>query len=572
VASELAALFEEPLNPVAGISQKKVRIPEGLDLDLQLNEEPPEEVEEEVEEQQEPTFTSEEKYDDNEEPSRHEVPDGDEDDVWSTQPQKEAPKKSTRQDSVYILSSNRKLTKPTVNQDEAGLNIPVVTLPQNLGPVVVGPLHHSPKKHKPKAFTVDKTEEMPEGADAVSDEEEKKKKRRGGQKGKVTEEDLLGEINLNAPLAAHEALPVQRHRTELIQEQAQKTGATKGARPVSTSGGAEPEKPRRRRPQQDGEPSQKPHRPRRPQQEGQLVDLGLGLGGEIPSDPSAITPVADDSYAEVSSPPAPENAQKPRRPRREPKEGEKKRRPREKKDEGSADLVSSAPAPAASKPQFRSLVDAEHLRIAYDIRASTSEKGKVTIFLIIENKTEEELSSVEFQLSDSLSIRTSKQNNATAVADIGARSKIPHQLSFVASNISLPQKLKGSLSYTYLGNAGKVDLLFNLPCSSFVAAVSLTKEQFASTLSGDANLVLSSSKIKPSGDFKTTVIKIKDLLHVEVVQLSANTASAYGKSVLEHHVAMLIKDRGEGVISVDLKCSDGSLGSALTQELNALFR
>jgi hypothetical protein len=55
--------------------------------------------------------------------------------------------------------------------------------------------------------------------------------------------------------------------------------------------------------------------------------------------------------------------------------------------------------------------------------------------------------------------------------------------------------------------------------------------------------------------------------------VAAENASAYGKSILGHHVALRLKaglDGGE--VAVDIKSSDNSLGSALIQEVNALFR
>lgn len=45
VAQEVYSIFEQPLNPVAPKAQKKVRPPEGLDLDAQINEVPESESE-----------------------------------------------------------------------------------------------------------------------------------------------------------------------------------------------------------------------------------------------------------------------------------------------------------------------------------------------------------------------------------------------------------------------------------------------------------------------------------------------------------------------------------------------
>lgn len=40
IGKEIASLFDEPLNPVAPKAQKKVPVPEGLDLDEWINEQP----------------------------------------------------------------------------------------------------------------------------------------------------------------------------------------------------------------------------------------------------------------------------------------------------------------------------------------------------------------------------------------------------------------------------------------------------------------------------------------------------------------------------------------------------
>jgi len=50
IGSELASVFEEPLNPVSSKSQKKVPVPEGLDLDKWINEQPVDEYEPKEEE------------------------------------------------------------------------------------------------------------------------------------------------------------------------------------------------------------------------------------------------------------------------------------------------------------------------------------------------------------------------------------------------------------------------------------------------------------------------------------------------------------------------------------------
>lgn len=78
--------------------------------------------------------------------------------------------------------------------------------------------------------------------------------------------------------------------------------------------------------------------------------------------------------------------------------------------------------------------------------------------------------------------------------------------------------------------------------------------------------------MKSQADFKTVVASIAANLHVEPVQVSGENASAYGRSVQGHHVALRLKAGAGGEVAVDIKASDSSIGNALIQEVTALFR
>lgn len=65
--------------------------------------------------------------------------------------------------------------------------------------------------------------------------------------------------------------------------------------------------------------------------------------------------------------------------------------------------------------------------------------------------------------------------------------------------------------------------------------------------------------------FSSSFVKIFSL------QVGAENASAYGKSVLGQHVALRLKGSGNEA-AVDIKSSDPGIGSALIQEVTALFR
>jgi len=198
--------------------------------------------------------------------------------------------------------------------------------------------------------------------------------------------------------------------------------------------------------------------------------------------------------------------------------------------------------------------------------------------VLMENKTDTEITNVEIQLVDSMSVRVSRLGAAACtVPSLQAQQQVTNEVVISISNISLPQKLKGVITYTYLGEVRKQDVVIVLPCTAFVVGEKLSKEQFAAILSGDNTLAVSSTKVVPTGDFRAAVSLITEALHVEPVQVAAGSASAYGRSILGHHVAMLVKERkvetpSPAPVSVDIKCADSTLANSLLQEINALFR
>eukprot|EP01111_Echinosteliopsis_oligospora_P001434 TRINITY_DN1216_c0_g1_i3.p1 TRINITY_DN1216_c0_g1~~TRINITY_DN1216_c0_g1_i3.p1 ORF type:complete len:1244 (-),score=342.48 TRINITY_DN1216_c0_g1_i3:2933-6664(-) len=642
IASELASLFfEEQLNPVAPRAQKKVPIPEGLDLNTPINE--PEAEEEE-------TFFDD---GDDEEVSNKKVSkiyedesEEEEEEVFKV---KESPEERERQkrarmerqaNNPYMLQSRS--PRATAIDD---FNIPVVTLPQNLGPVVVGKEDSlqvpSPtarggrnKKKPHKAIRIQKDEEMPEGAVASDQEDDAK-----------STGDALSNINLDEPLGAHEALPVSRHRTDIQREKAAAAAAEQQKL-------EERERRRKRREGKEGkEGSERPSREkregkegrsRRPPQEGLLVDLGL--------ENTPLAGLTASSYENVGSPaavpltlgepepekkrrsrregeegdhrPRREGEERERRSRREGEEGERKSRregeegerrsrregeegerrsrkegersERKKREEGGErssrsrhegerrekrERREAEPTEAASasrRPKPKPLLESTDLNVRYDVTASTTEKGKVNILFFAENKSDTDLSSVEIFFTDSMSVRVAKNGSGSNcnIGTLQAGQRAKAEATATVSNVSTGQRLKGFITYNYLGEGRRVETALNLSCSTFVIVQEINKEQFANILTGETGLtlVLNSTRVRSSSDFLTTVNTIVNALHVHPVQVGPTGASAYGKSILGHHVALLIKDRGENNTSVDIKSSDSSLGSSLIQEITALFK
>lgn len=215
VAAELAALFDGTLNPVAKGAQRKVVVPEGLDLDSQINA-PDEEDENPFEEEEDEDVKSRGQYDSEEEPPGSGAASGYGSDDFA------APKRGRETSADIARSREQRLQRNAANPYHLGSrgaarkpaleeSPPPVPLPSNLGlgSLVVGSTKDaSRKKRSHKVYNVKRDEDAPEGGSDNEPVVEDKKKT----------SDALSSINLDEPLGADEVLPVARHRTDIEKE------------------------------------------------------------------------------------------------------------------------------------------------------------------------------------------------------------------------------------------------------------------------------------------------------------------------------------------------------------------
>lgn len=217
------------------------------------------------------------------------------------------------------------------------------------------------------------------------------------------------------------------------------------------------------------------------------------------------------------------------------------------------------------------MLDTADLSISFDT-VPGDERGKLQIVFLVENKTDSELNDLTITVTDSLTVRVAKSGTSNCTLDSLAAGQKQHvEAAAIATSVQ-PQKLKVSVAFEYLAEPRKEDTVLLLPVSAFIAATPLSKDQFASILTSESvPLALSSTRVKPQSDFKTAVAAITSTLHLEPVQVGAENASAYGKSVQGHHVALRLK-AANGEVAVDVKASEVAIGNALVQEVAALFR
>ncbi|XP_043911427.1 AP-3 complex subunit delta-1 [Protopterus annectens] len=487
VSEEVTALFAGELNPVAPKAQKKVPIPDGLDLDAWINE-PPSESESEDERPQTIFHEEEHKH------SKHRHVEMDEEELAR---RREARKQEQANNPFYIKSS------PSSHKgyhDTPGVDhIPVVQIDLSVPLKVPGiPMSdqylrlEEERRHKqkiekdkrkkkkqkkerrgphrrhdslqtesdediPPAQQVDIiTEEMPENA-LPSDEDEKD----------PSDPYRALDIDLDRPLADSEKLPVQKHRAMEDQKSPEENiFSDQKSKKVTKKLKKEKEKVKRRDAEkkkskvkddkkrrksspvtEDKEPTEDDQvftEPKEKTEKSTADDSELDFWLSNTPVPTEVEPCPDLQTA-VSEPDETlkENIQSEEK--EGPKSSKKKKKHRKDKAEKTKDekkskkkkhhsdkerveamqngTLDDEPLPPMSN--YTLLADDSYITVTYDIQGNLQNESQVVVSVIFENKCNSYLKSMEFNVLDSLNTKLIRPEGSTVHDGIPVPFQLP---------------------------------------------------------------------------------------------------------------------------------------------------
>ncbi|XP_037360889.1 AP-3 complex subunit delta-1 isoform X1 [Talpa occidentalis] len=614
VAEEVSALFAGELNPVAPKAQKKVPIPEGLDLDAWINE-PPSDSESEDEKPKAIFHDEEQRH------AKQQPPEVDEEELAR---RREARKQEQANNPFYIKSSPSPQKR---YQDMPGVeHIPVVRIDLSVPLKVPGMpmsdqyvkleeerrhrqrLEKDKKRRKKKekekrgktrrhsslhtesdediapAQQVDiVTEEMPENA-LPSDEDDKD----------LNDPYRALDIDLDKPLADSEKLPIQKHRNAETSKSPEKDDV-----PVVEKKSKKPKKKEKKHKEKERE------KKRESEKKGEDLDFWLSTTpppAAAPAltveEPEVISTLAapkeehkepskeqqdEDEEEEEADPDKKSSKHKKKKHKKKEERSKDKKKSKKKKplsEEASGPVENGAveeePLPPMSS--YCLLAENSYIKMTYDVQGSLQKDSQVTVSVVLENQSDSFLKNMELSVLDSLNTKLTRPEGSSVHDGVPVPFQLPPgisneaQLVFTIQSIVMAQKLKGTLSFIAKNDEGstheKLDFTLLFRCTSYMITTPCYSDAFAKLLeSGD----LSMSSIKVDGitmSFQNLLAKICFYHHFSVVERVDSCASMYSRSIQGHHVCLLVK-KGEKSVSVDGKCSDSTLLSNLLEEMKA---
>ncbi|KAG0024588.1 AP-3 complex subunit delta [Entomortierella chlamydospora] len=617
--------FNQELNPVAPKAQKKVPVPEGLDLETWIHEPIPEP---EPESSEDDDFLNENNSSygygwsgegDVTGKSKKKGKKGRDQEDSKESAESKAKRKAERRErqkhDPYYIGGNESPKSQKKGQDDLDVDsIPIVQLNMDgfEKPIVIGKKSKSKKKSKrrersrsppivPVEFAV---EEMPEDATLSASDDEIQKafnaKYAGVSKGILDQDaSALHSVDLSIPVGEDEQLPrakpymkpeevrqyedelAQRRRLEAMQAKKDKKDKKESKKSKSS-----------KKDSADVEEKKKKKKSKSKEEPLIIMDAPVAIKSPEPVvEPVVEAPVKSKSKAKKDSGTSGTKSKKGTSTKKSPK------------------------APVIVEFPDRSDIDLvlnEDVALTYDIALAQSSieapttpgseptnDPAVSIKFRVHNRNlTQPISSVRVVLADSFDIRLggshAGQDSVTISSSIEPQSRVDAALEvLILGRIRYELRVLGTLFFELNGREESLEFNFAVPPSTFMLAIPrLTGADFSKILTerlalfsatSSATVRLSTGTTGQDEQFWDAVEKItKEVTHTHVVEVVDGAASFFGQSWQGYQVAGLIKVRkgdkqtdeegGDGfkTIEVEMKCTDQLFVDGLAQEILAV--
>eukprot|EP01006_Ploeotia_vitrea_P035752 TRINITY_DN65931_c11_g1_i1.p1 TRINITY_DN65931_c11_g1~~TRINITY_DN65931_c11_g1_i1.p1 ORF type:complete len:1157 (+),score=279.43 TRINITY_DN65931_c11_g1_i1:72-3542(+) len=561
IAPSLMVMYEDELLPVGENTQRKVPVPEGLDLESQIIE-PPESEPSDDEDDETPNY-------------------GD-----FTFNDEAAPGTAGYQSSPYLLGGGGEPGKK--KKDGGDEDIP------EMKELAKGELElygmagwkgkdkkkgrkgkKGSKKTKeeeaPEPIVVAGVLDLPEGVVEEEKPDPKKKETKTSRKKGAAflheyaenEKDSLDaklNVDLSAPLGADDVLPqIQAYKREDPNEILAKQMEDEKAQKASKKAGKKKGKGKKGDDDDDADGGKKKGKKKKGKKDKDKDDDE----GEKKEKKTKKTKKADKTEEKE------EKKEEKEKKGKSTKKTKEKDAEKEKPAEKTKEKKSKSAAGSADEPSDLATVcfSSEKLQIWYELGSVTvSEANDVEISLSVKNLTDASVDVNNWKLNETINLKTKKTPTAMSV---GSKAVVPTTIALSCKDIQRTQEMDAQVSC-----AGEINK-FKIPitCSLFISPTKISKADYDGLLK-DGKLSKSTKTITiPANiDSGKALVSITKTLRVRPVEKPTEMAYLYGKSTGGHHACVIVKAVSDWEIYVEVWCSEGSMGTALIKEVQGMFK
>ncbi|CAB3405358.1 unnamed protein product [Caenorhabditis bovis] len=254
------------------------------------------------------------------------------------------------------------------------------------------------------------------------------------------------------------------------------------------------------------------------------------------------------------------------------KKTKKSRKSREAYEETSGVCTPSIPVQNVVD-EFTRLGGNKTISLAILPRASTDamEQGRVTILVNVQNLGSARLERVELSMVDTLSANVLKSDrDALALcSSLDAHAGVDTSFEIRVQSIGASHTMRGTVTYFIVDDGGgvveeKLDVRLNLSPTTFVIASTIRTDDYSALLASDDVDFASSSQVSTDKELKHVLASVSKRAHFTIVEETPKAASLFGRLIDGRPICLLIKKITSG-IQIDGKAGDESLIQSVVQ-------
>ncbi|CAF2159774.1 unnamed protein product [Rotaria magnacalcarata] len=225
---------------------------------------------------------------------------------------------------------------------------------------------------------------------------------------------------------------------------------------------------------------------------------------------------------------------------------------------------------------YKLAAQSDNLTIEYSINPSPS-IAQIDVTFLLKNRTPFIIDNVSIHVIDSMSSKLLNTTSANIIS-FPSTSLFPYSQNYIhiyfsIHAISFSQKLKTALTYSINKSntleTDNIEFKLNLPCSQYLRRKTIDSMAFANLMTSGTLTCQSNVRIPSStGDFTTVINTLCQSCRLTVVDKINSAASLYAESILGHPIALLIKStNSQNDLSIDGKSTETHFLSNLMEEL-----
>ncbi|KAL2749844.1 AP-3 complex subunit delta-1 [Vespula maculifrons] len=220
------------------------------------------------------------------------------------------------------------------------------------------------------------------------------------------------------------------------------------------------------------------------------------------------------------------------------------------------------------------------ISMMYELKQIADDTSKIIVSILITNIDQKLVKEIRFDITDTSTLKLMK-NNGDAYGmklpfQLPPQSSKETQFTILISDVTFAQKLRGTLTYMLENVEGtmqeKLDFTINLSCSKFMVGHLSHKDILTELLKSGQLVSRIKKEIVPSQEFNAVLNTVCCKCNLTLVEQINDTASLYGHSLKGHHVCLLLKyNKSTGNLLIEGKGDNNSLLSGIAEEISRLL-